>query len=659
MRRFFYLRLAVNNIQKNSQTYLPFLLTCVGTITMYFIMHAISVNHAMEIMRGSTTLKMILHFGTIVIGILATIFLLYTNSFLMKRRKKEFGLFNILGMEKRHITRIMFWETLLMALLSLTLGLISGVVLSRLMFLILLKMLRLPIAAGFTFSLSSFTTSIALFSAVFTLTLLYNLGQVQLSKPIELLRGGQMGEREPKTKWLLSLIGIGSLGTGYYMAITAQSAIHALNSFFVAVLLVMIGTYALFTAVSVAILKLLRKTKGFYYRPRHFTAVSGLLFRMKQNAAGLANICILSSAVLVTLSTTFSLYVGVEDALLTKYPRQIGITSYDADEKQVVFVKDQVLAVSEGNGLKPQNIIDYRGLTMIARQEGSSFLLDQQSIPEFSFKTCLLYFLPLEDYQKVTEESFFLRDNEVLIGGHQGFAFESLTILDKNFTVQGQAQPLPDQGEGGSLITSYFIVVNDLKVMKELRQRYGVLNDTNTPHIHHYFAFDVDDSPEKQILVYQEIGSKVLLPGGARHVESRAAAKEDFYMTFGGLFFIGIFLGALFLIGTILIIYYKQITEGFDDQARFAIMQKVGMSRADVKKAIGTQVQMVFFLPLVTAGIHILAAFQLISKLLTVFGLVNTSLFAYCTLATFLIFALVYWVVYMLTARVYYKIVSA
>jgi putative ABC transport system permease protein len=653
--RFFYQTLALNNLKKNSQTYRAYLLTCIGTICMYFVLHSISVNQALNEISGGAQLKILLFFGVIVIGIFSTIFLLYTNSFLIKRRKKEFGLFNILGMEKRHLAKVMFWENLFTALFGLTVGIVSGMILSKLMFLVLLKLIAFKVPLAFEIPFSSISTSVALFGGIFALSLLYNLGQIQLAKPIELLRGEQVGEREPRTKWLLILLGTVTLGLGYTIALTTESPLQAFSRFFGAVLLVMVGTYCLFTAGSVGVLKLLRRNKNYYYQPRHFTAVSGLLFRMKQNAVGLANICILSTAVLVTLSTTFALYVGVEDQLRNRFPRSIDIVVYDVENTDMGELRAHVFPILERHAVQPQELLDFRNLTITVAQEGDSFLVGREYFSDFSPNVGFLSFLTLADYQKIVNKPLALQEDEVIICSDTNYPYETLTVLEQTFTVKEQGTPFTGQGYLDSF-NSYFVIVKDLEILGELHKAQAKVYGENASSFTHYLGFELESTPQQQLDIYKEIRASIANP--AVDINSRAAERDSFYMLYGGLFFIGIFLGTLFLMGTVLIIYYKQITEGYDDQKRFVIMQQVGMDQAEVKRTIRSQVLMVFFLPLVTAGIHVLFAFKMISKLLGVFNLTNIALFAWCCVGTFIVFGLFYGLVYACTARVYYKIVS-
>jgi putative ABC transport system permease protein len=393
MNKMFYPRLALTNIKKNGKTYFPYILTCIGTIMMFYIMHFISVNKGLVSMSGGLQLKQMLFLGTIIVGLFSVIFLFYTNSFLIKRRNKELGLFNILGMEKKHIAKVLFWETILVFLVSIVIGLLGGIVLSKLMFLLLLKLLNFEIPIKFYVSTSSLITTAILFAFIFFLTLIRNLGQVHLSKPIELLKGGQVGEREPKTKWLLTSIGVICLAWGYFIALTTESPLNALSLFFFAVILVIIGTYALFTAGSIAILKILRMKKKFYYQTRHFISVSGMVYRMKQNAVGLANICILSTAVLVMLSTTVSMYIGMEDLLRTRYPRDIAVSARNVSDEESKMLDSMILEEAERFNISVSNKVRFRSKSLTVVQDNNLFS-DRNPNTVAGMDTCILHLMP-------------------------------------------------------------------------------------------------------------------------------------------------------------------------------------------------------------------------------------------------------------------------
>jgi len=380
MSNMFYQKLAATNIKKNGKTYFPYILTCISSIAMFYILHFISVNDGLDVMSGGDSLKIILKLGTYVIGLFSVIFIFYTNSFLIKRRKKELGLYNILGMEKKHIAKVLFWESFFVTLISMVMGLLLGIAVSKLIFLVLLKILHFKVPMGFFISIKSLIITATLFGFIFVLTLLNNLRQIHLAKPVELLKGGQVGEKEPRTRWVLTLIGLSSLGSGYYIAVTTEAPLAALNRFFLAVILVMIGTWALFTAGSIALLKMLRKNKSFYYKTNNFINVSGMIYRMKQNAIGLANICILSTTVLVMISTTVSLYIGMEDVLRTRYPRDISISAKNVSREKSEEISSMIKEQSEKNGIDIKNIVKYRSLSLAMIQDKNYFTDDGNNL---------------------------------------------------------------------------------------------------------------------------------------------------------------------------------------------------------------------------------------------------------------------------------------
>ncbi|MBS4539608.1 ABC transporter permease [Clostridium sp. D2Q-11] len=658
MNRFFYMKLAYINIKKNSQTYIPYILSCIGTVMMYYIMYALSANKDLDNISGGAQLKSILFLGSFVIGFFAVIFLFYTNSFLIKRRKKEFGLFNILGMEKKHIAKIICFETLYVAFISFVAGILGGILLYKLMYLLLLKILNFEITLGFYVSTSAMFTTLVLFSIIFLLTLLNTLRQIHLAKPVELLKGGQVGEKEPKTRWLLVIIGLLCLGAGYYIAVTTESPISAINLFFVAVILVIIGTYCLFTAISIAILKALRKNKNYYYQANHFTSISGMIYRMKQNAVGLASICVLATTVLVMVSSTVSLYSGMEDVLRTRYPRNIMITSQGISNQHIENINDSVSNILDNHKVEAKNMFDYRYLSFLARQEDNTFTVDSDI--SYSTKNLInLNFIPLEDYNRIENKSLELNDDEIFIYSvREEYNKDTISIFDKKFKIKDKLNSFKENGWYSSLIIgTHYIVVKDMNVLKEIYQTKKEILEKNKSNPSYYLGFDLNTDEKESIAIYKNLRANLNEKYPDSFIESVASEKESFYSLYGGLFFLGIFLSILFLLATVLIIYYKQISEGYDDKIRFEIMQKVGMSHQEIKKSIGSQILTVFFMPLVVATIHIAFAFKVITKMLAILNLTNISLFVWCTIGSIAVFSLFYAIVYIVTARVYYNIV--
>lgn len=633
------------------------MLTCICITAMFYIMDFISVNQGLEVMSGGGQLKTILKFGTYVIGFFSVVFLFYTNSFLIKRRKKELGLYNILGMEKKHIAKVLFWENFFVALITMALGLLLGIALSKLMFLVLLKILNFKVPMGFFISKQSLFKTAVLFGVTFVLILMNNLRQIHLSNPVELLKGGHVGEKEPKTKWVFTLIGLISLGTGYYIALTTESPLAALSSFFMAVILVMVGTWALFTAGSIALLKALRKNKKFYYKTNHFINVSGMIYRMKQNAIGLANICILSTTVLVMVSTTVSLYIGMEDVLRTRYPRDISISakniSKDKSEELTSMIKKQ----AEKQGAAVKNIVKYRSLDLAVIQDKNYFTDNRNELDMNNVG--FLEFIPLSEYNEMENKSITLKEDEVLLYTYRGeIAEDSINILGNEFKIKERINTMTVDGIASSVVSKgYFVVVPNGNTIKKIFSS-STEASKNIGELSYYFAFDTDSNAEEEIALTKDINSKIKELSVDGNCEGLEESRVSFFSVYGGLFFLGIFLGALFIMATVLIIYYKQISEGYDDKERFEIMQKVGMSKDEIKKSINSQVLMVFFLPLFTAIIHIAFAFKVIIKLLEVLNLTNVTLFVYCTVGTIFVFTIFYGIVYVLTSKVYYKIVS-
>lgn len=657
MNKLFYQKLALNNIQKNSKTYIPYILTCIGTIMMFYNMCFLVVAKDIGSVSDSGSVRYLLFLGAIVIGIFSLIFLFYTNSFLIKRRKKEFGLFNILGMEKKHVAKIMFHETIITAAISLISGLILGILISKLMILLLLKLISFKATFGFEVPIIAVLISIALFCMIFFINLIYNIRQVHISNPIELLKGGNTGEKEPKTKKLMTIIGALSLGAGYYIAVVTKSPLEALNLFFVAVILVIIGTYCLFTAGSIAILKMLKKNKNYYYKPKNFISVSSMIYRMKQNAAGLANICILSTCVIVMISSTISLYIGMEDALRTRFPRNVMVNASNVSDEQAEALDRLIEKNTSEYHVEVKNPVRFRVMSLVAMEKDSKFITNNYDYS--SNNSAVLIFMTKDEYNRIEHKDVSLNNNESLIYSLSGnisgkiLNINGLELLIKErLTTFDSAEILSDM-----LTDSYIVVVDSKNTIDKVFETH-VINKEDTDELSYIYGFDADTDEQTQMNLVYSLSEGIGKLNVIGYAQGAEASRDSFYTMYGGLFFLGIFLGILFIMATVLIIYYKQIVEGYDDKERFEIMQKVGMSRDEVKRAIKSQVLMVFFLPLITAIIHIAFAFNVITRLLAIFNLTNVPLFALCTVATIVVFAIIYTLLYILTARTYYKIVS-
>lgn len=652
----FYWKLAFTNLKGNRRVYLPYLLSSVGIIMMFYSINALGQGIDQGALYGGTTVASMMGLGVFVIGLFAVLFLFYTNSFIIKRRKKELGLYNILGMEKRHIAHILFRETLLTAVCSLALGLGLGIVFSRVLFWLLGLLLGTNLAVAFVIPVSAITSTLGLFGLIFLLTLCYNLLQVKLSKPIELLHGGETGEREPKAHWFLAVLGALLLGTGYTMAVTIQDPLSALVFFFVAVILVILGTYLLFITGITAMLKLLKKNKRFYYKTNHFTALSGMLFRMKQNAAGLASICVLFTALLVTVSTTFSLYTSMDGLLRARYPRNVLVSVCDANQEAKDMVRSAVNQKSQELGLALENVVDREGWNITTARVGNTL-----HTQEVSLETCaVVNIFTQSEFERFSGQQVDLAENQVLLfdpantfpGG------DTLNIDDKTYEIVPSDYVMPEASTLAQIYEMYYLVVRDETVVENILAPSG----SDTFPIYSY-DFDVAGGDPEDIAALREALGTVDFSGpGVEYeallFEDSATSRQSFMELYGGLFFLGLFLGVLFLLGTALIIYYKQVSEGYDDARRFNIMQKVGMSHREVKQSIHSQILLVFFLPLVMAVLHLAFAFPMLEKILLVMGLANTQLILLSTLGCVAVFALAYLIIYALTARTYYNIVE-
>ncbi|QNL45024.1 FtsX-like permease family protein [Oscillibacter hominis] len=643
----FYPRMAVVNLARNWQFYGPYLLSCGGTAAMFYILCFLTWNDLIDSVRGAAYLQSLMYLGCIIVAAFAAVILLYANSFVMKCRRRELGLYNVLGMEKRHIAHVMVWETLMTATAAMAGGLLAGIVLSKLILLLLLKLVRIPVVMGFEISLPGIGYTAALFAALFLLTLVSNLVRLGRSRPIELLHSDSVGEREPKTKLLLTLIGMVSLAGGYGIALKVQDPTEALVFFFVAVLLVMLGTYCLFTAGSIALLKRLRANRKFYYQTNHFTAVAGMLYRMKQNAVGLANICILATMVLVTVSSTVCLYLGAESSLDAMFPHDIEVTEYlegQGADPEGTFAKVQEEVAASGRKVE---YLSYDTLTTLRgwRSGGTVDFAASIGAP------VELEIFTADEYGRLTGETVSLAAGEVLAHSLDQDLPDALSVGGLPFQVKGHLKGFVEENDA--------VVVSNMEVVGLVVADEDVVERVKEAAGGGYTAFrirmDIDGTEAEKIACANAIlGSS----DGAFSLTSRQDNALDIYAMYGGFLFLGLFLGLLFLMATVLIIYYKQVSEGYEDRKRFEIMQQVGMSPREVRSSIRSQILIVFFLPLAMAGLHILAAFPMISKLLKLFQLTNTTLFALCTAGTLLAFCLIYALVYWATARTYYRIVQ-
>ena len=691
----FYPKLAARSIKNNRQFYLPYILTVIGTCAAMYILYALNFDPGFDQLGAGTTngqayVQFFMQLGIVMVSLFCFIFLVYTNSFLMKRRTKELGLYSVLGMGKKNIAGILVFESLYIAVIGIVLGLALGVLLHKLMMLLLYWLMRLPAPFGFAIQVKAMVNTSVFFVVIIFLTLLLNLWRVGRSKPVELLRGGNVGEKEPRINWLVVVIGVLTLGGGYFIAVWVKDSVMAIAFYFVAVFLVIIGTYCLFTSLSILALKALKKNKRYYYKSKHFISVSGMLYRMKRNGVGLANICIIATMVMVMISGTLSLYLGCDEVVRLNTPTDIVVQGrhyyhYTTDEngeidpEQTVPINPEalnnyVLDLFAEAGAEPTSgyqIEDLDVNTEVITKNGTHVSTE-------------FYIITADTYAAITgEEAPVLGKGEALavlsVPGandqlREGFRFQEYD-LDGNltgnpgpeFTIVGECENILNNivrtdallaaGEENYVL----MVVDGTETLDEIgkttvtgiyywegRYNFATLSDAEQNALYDAFWAENHDfsAADCGYVAYFR-------------TDTRVDVESDIFGLAGGFLFLGVFLGLVFMMAAVLIIYYKQVSEGYEDQRRFDIMRKVGLSRREARRSIRSQILTVFFLPIIVAAVHIAFDFKLVLQLLTLFALRNTTLTALCTLGTLAAFCLIYALVYMLTARAYYKIVDA
>lgn len=661
----FYSKLAWQNIKKNKQFYLPYILANIFIIAMFFVMINFISNDSLKRSGGGSDTIQVMGLGSVIVGIFSVIFLFYSNSFLIKHRKKEFGLYNILGMEKRHLAKVILIESVYTYVITTISGVVIGTLFFKVLHMVLMKLMKYDIPLGFEFHIQPIITTAILFGVISLMMFLNCIRQVYISNPVELLKGGQIGEKEPKSKWLLAIIGFVFLIIGYYLAITSTNALQALMMFFVAVICVIIGTYLLFTAGSIVILKSLRKNKKFYYRINNFTAVSGMIYRMKQNAIGLSNIAILSTMTIITMAGSVSLYLGIDDIINERYKDDIQIEcSYSQSELDTQKIYTNIQDTLTEKNLTMSDYHQYNYLTITAYQTENGFIIKNPDSTEDSVSlkdVAILTLITLEDYNSLTNQNVDLSSDQVLMYTKGYNPSDTFKIEDIQYSVKLiDSLPINVGYSDVSEVAEIYVVLKDKSQLMDI---YDInLNTYEVPSpLKCDISFNLDGSNEEKISFTDSLDDAIQTLSNDDcnfSIRCKQQQKESFYSMYGSILFLGILLGITFLIATSLIIYYKQLSEGYDDKQRFNIMQKVGLSKLEVKKTIHTQIIMVFFLPLVTAIIHTAFAFPMIKHILRAFALTNVKLFLICTLVCILIFSLVYGLIYSITAKVYFKIAT-
>lgn len=661
-----YPRLAATNLKKNRRFYLPYLLACIVIVALFCIMLTLASDPYLGQMQHGGSVSQVLGFGVLIMALFSAIILFYTNSTFTKQRKREFAIYNILGMEKRHISYVLFWESLYTAAMALFFGLVAAGVFSKLLQLVLVRLIGGEATFGLNISLMSIGYTAVFFGALFLLLLLNTIRIIHLSNPVQLLRAGSEGEREPRSKWILALLGAVCLAAGYIISLRTNAALYAIQYFFPAVILVIIGTYLTFIALSIVVLKALRKNRRYYYKTSHFATVSGLIYRMSRNAAGLASICILSTMVLVTVSTTVSLYKGVDAYAAVRWPQDMTLTLMTDTRTNTVPDVAPVLQVVDDamtrSGLTQSNVHGYRTVRFSTLRSGDA--LDQFTGSGVDAYTVMV--LDTEGYADLTGEQVTLAPGDALAWTDGKPFGDTVTICGRAFRLWPLDSFPLDSGSSIMGLHTLYLVVPDLDSVLDLRAQqnaYASEHGGTRSMLNYTYQFDLSGTDAEQLDALHALLSDPAFASAAEaaNVQYTTDMRADGYPTlrsmYGGFLFLGFFLGFVFLFVTVLIIYYKQVSEGYDDRGRFRIMQQVGMTPKEVKATIRTQVLLMFFLPLVTAAIHIAFAFPLIKQIVFAFGLQNVHLFLLCTLGTFGVFALLYTFVYLLTARTYYRIV--
>ena len=675
MKRSFYPRLAIDGMRKNRRMYGPYLAMGALMAAICYILSALSRSNALRTLPGGDNLCMIMALGNVVLLIFSVIFLFYTNSFLIRRRRREFGLYNVLGMSKRNLARILTWETLLTAAISIAGGLFFGVLLSKLIELAIVKMIDGAATLAFPFDLSALLGTAGGFAVIYALLWLVSVVRVGRSTAVALLHSEAAGEKPPRANWFLSLLGLILLGAAYYLAVSIKNPLDAITWFFVAVVLVIFATYLLMITTSVLLCRVLQKDKRYYYRANHFVSVSSMAYRMKRNGAGLASICILATMVLVMISSTASLYFGKEDSLRTQYPREVNVQlrlsslSQMEDHNLDLFRTAAQQAVEDCGG-EMQDVMDYRYIntTGYPMEDGIEMDWREYQSSNITYANLRDYFFVTEaDYEAQTGEQLDIPEGEVALRTYDCDDAPLELKIRRGGTLRvAESRKGSDQLglAQNSNIARVVVIVPDMQAILDVfPASIQDIKDSNTFRWVYGFDTGLDADGQRAVseAVSEHINALDLGEGQGYDWYSlalRETNRADFYGNYAGMFALGILLSIVFILAAVLIIYYKQLTEGYEDQARFAIMQNVGMTRREIRRSINSQLLTVFYLPLLFAGLHLAFAFPMIRRLLMLFSLYNIGLFAAVTAISFVVFAALYAVVYRQTAGAYYAIVS-
>ena len=667
---FFYSKFALNNLVKNKKFIIPYVLSAIFTIMSFYILSSLAFGDNLnKLPNGIDATKQVLSLGIIVIAIFSIIFLFYTYSFLVKRRVKEFGLYSVLGMTKKQIAKILVLETIFIAVTTIVLGIGLGIIFDKLMLLVLLKLFSAGVSFGFSITPIAIVFSVLLFGFIYFLLLVYTVIKIARLRIVALLKDENKGEKEPKSRWILALIGLALIGYGYYTAQTVQNPIKALLVFFYAVVAVIIGTYLVFMAVSITVLKIMKNNKNFYYKPKNFISVSGLLYRMKRNAVGLANICILSTMVLVTMGSTSALYAGMEKSYNERFPRQLMVAGYNSTNEKLKEIENNAKLSAKEAGTEVEDLVSYNSLPMVGRLVEDKFNFESNVGVDLS-NVKMIVVLQLKDYNKFANKNKTLESNEILlhIDKKGDYNHNSISLNGSDYKIKEKLSEFP--GTIGSatanIMDTYYAVVKDEKEAtklatkltelssKELEKR-GISIQTGTPTLQNYVAFNIKDTTKEAKVI--ESFKKLEKQSGIE-IEGKEENKLTFRGVFASFLFIGVFISFIFVISQVVIMYYKQISEGYEDKGNFEIMRKVGITDKQIKQSIRSQVLLIFFSPLIIATLHTIVAYPFIEKILRLFLITDSSIFLQALAVTIVVFAIFYLIVYAITSKIYYRIIK-
>ena len=667
---FFYSKFALNNLVKNKKFIIPYVLSAIFTIMSFYILSSLAFGDNLDkLPNGIDATKQVLSLGIIVIALFSVIFLFYTYSFLVKRRVKEFGLYSVLGMTKKQIAKILVLETIFIAVTTIVLGIGLGIIFDKLMLLVLLKLFSAGVSFGFSITPIAIVFSVLLFGFIYLLLLVYTVIKIARLRIVALLKDENKGEKEPKSRWILALIGLALIGYGYYTAQTVQNPIKALLVFFYAVVAVIIGTYLVFMAVSITVLKIMKNNKNFYYKPKNFISVSGLLYRMKRNAVGLANICILSTMVLVTMGSTSALYAGMEKSYNERFPRQLMIAGYNSTSEKLKEIENNAKLAAKEAGTEVEDLVSYNSLPMVGRLVEDKFNFESNVGVDLS-NVKMIVVLQLKDYNKFANKNKTLESNEILlhIDKKGDYNHNSISLNGSDYKIKEKLSEFP--GTIGSatanIMDTYYAVVKDEKEAtklatkltelssKELEKR-GISIQTGTPTLQNYVAFNIKDTTKEAKVI--ESFKKLEKQSGIE-IEGKEENKLTFRGVFASFLFIGVFISFIFVISQVVIMYYKQISEGYEDKGNFEIMRKVGITDKQIKQSIRSQVLLIFFSPLIIATLHTIVAYPFIEKILRLFLITDSSIFLQALAVTIVVFAIFYLIVYAITSKIYYRIIK-